>query len=167
MPEAEILVARTATVAQARIVGRATFKVSRDFREFGLRALQGGVRHLILDFSACTFMDSTFMGILTLLAIDSRGHAEILLVNVSPANRALLAGLGVAKLFRYAEMPRTGNVTWESLCRAAAGSLDPAQVAGTVLDAHQALMDADAGNVPRFRNVVELLKIETDKPPRT
>lgn len=163
MPDAEILVARSGSIAQARIIGRATFKVSQEFREFGLRAWASGVQQLVLDFSQCQIMDSTFMGVLAMLAIESRGRGTILLVNASPANRALLDGLGVSRLLRFAAQP-VPQVTWESLCRAAAGTAEMGSVAGTVLDAHQTLMDVDPANVPKFRAVVDMLRQDLDQP---
>ncbi len=163
--EAQILVARQEAVCQVRVLGRATFKISQSLREYVMRALtQGWMKSLIFDFSECTALDSTFMGVLAMIGLETKGRSEVLLVNVGKSNRNLLDGLGVSRLFRFAERP-VAEVNWNSLCQAAATVDNMNQISGTVLDAHQTLMQIDPQNVPKFQSVVDMLRQEvTSKP---
>lgn len=164
MADGQILVARQGAVAQIRVLGRATFKISQELKQFCLKAVQQqNAKDIICDFSECTALDSTFMGVLAMLGLESRGKCAIVFVNVSPANRKLLDGLGVSRLFRFATEP-VPEVTWSTLCTAAektaAASRETAEL---VLSAHQTLMNVDAGNIPKFRNVVDMLINEVEQ----
>lgn len=159
MAEAQVLVARQETVAEFRVVGRATFKVSQHVRECGMRMVRQGLKRLIVDFSECQAMDSTFMGVLVMLGIECRGKCDIVFVNVSDSNRKLLDGLGVSKVFRFAAQP-VQDVNWRTLSTAADQAPDMKDMAATMLAAHQALMDIDPENVPKFKSVVEMLAAE-------
>jgi anti-anti-sigma regulatory factor len=159
MPEARILVATSGQTAQVRVIGRGTFKVSQPLRDFAIRAIRRGATQVIIELSACTFMDSTFMGVLAMIGLENLKGTEVVIVNADERNHELLKGLGVAKLFRFAQTP-VNELEWTSLCQAAAGAVEARDVAETVLDAHRTLMAVDPENVPRFRDVVEVLAEE-------
>lgn len=159
MQEAEILVARQGTLCQVRVLGRATFKISQHLREFGVRAIQQGAKQMIFDFSECTALDSTFMGVLAMIGLEGRNKCDVIFINVNPANRKLLDGLGVSKLFRFLTQP-LAEVNWNTLACAACQTDNMNQISGTVLDAHQTLMDIDKDNIPKFQSVVEMLRNE-------
>ena len=162
MSDGEILVARKDAVIQVRLSGRATFMISKPLREYCLQALGDKVRHLIVDFSACISMDSTFMGVLTIIGLECRRRqATIVFVNTTPFLRDLLDGLGVADMFQFTTEPVT-EVTWQTLAVAAGQVTNMTQVADTVLEAHQALMNASPDNVPKFQSVVEMLTVEVN-----
>lgn len=155
--EAQILVARLADTVQIRILGRATFQVSQTLSEYGSRMLREGATCLLFEFSACEGMDSTFMGVLAMLGLDARGRARMVIVNASDQHRRLLGGIGVARLFTFAR-EATAATDWTTLCRAAADSVNVRDVAGTVLAAHETLLELDPANVPVFKDVVEYLR---------
>lgn len=161
MADAQILVAKHGDVAQMRVIGRATFKISQETREFCLRSISRGIKHLIVDFSDCQAMDSTFMGVLAMVGLESRGKCSVLFVNTTPHHRDLLEGLGVARLFKFAKEP-VPAVDFTSLCSAAEHVTDMSQVAGTVLEAHKTLMQIDPANVPKFKGVVEMLALDIE-----
>ena len=159
--ESKILVAKQGNVAQIRATGRASFKLCSDLREFCSRAMRQGVKWLIFDLSECTAMDSTFMGTLAGLGLEGRGRCDVVLVNITEANRHLLDGLGITRLFQFRVTPKA-EIDWNTLCSAVDGesAQDMAKAAPTVLAAHQTLMQADAGNIPKFKSVVEMLSAE-------
>jgi hypothetical protein len=97
-----------------------------------------------------------------MLGLESRGKCAIVFVNVNPTNRKLLDGLGVSRLFRFASDP-VPDVTWSTLCTAAEKTAASRETAELVLSAHQTLMDVDAGNIPKFRNVVDMLINEVEQ----
>lgn len=164
MSEAHILVATQPGVAVVRVIGRATFKVSRDLRDFATTQIANGVRSIVVDLSECVTMDSTFMGVLALVGIQGRDRLHLVLVNAGGNNRELLDGIGVSRVWTYADEPAP-DADWTTLCKAAAGVADNlGELAPTMLEAHQVLMDLDPANVPKFRDVVELLggEVNTD-----
>ena len=55
-----------------------------------------------------------------------------------------------------------GELNWKSLMTAANGSVNlDAKLRQLIIDAHTTLMDFDEANVPKFKDVVELMKHET------
>lgn len=155
MPEAQILVAEHEGVIGIRAVGRATFKVGRDLRSFGVKAVARGAKAVILDLADCRGMDSTFIGVLAMIGLEAKGQADLVIVNASDALQKLLHGIGLSRIWRFAEETVPAG-SWSGLCRAASeGSMGE-----TVLAAHQALMELDPENVPKFRDVVDLLRAE-------
>ena len=162
MSEAHILVATQQGVAVLRVVGRATFKISRDLRDFASARMADGVQSIVVDLSECVTMDSTFMGVLAMIGIQGRDRLHLVLVNADEENRELLDGIGVSRVWTYADEP-VPDGGWMMLCKAAAGAADNmGALAPTMLEAHRTLMDLDPANVPRFRDVVELLGSEVN-----
>jgi len=163
MPEAEILVAEKEGVVALRVVGRATFKLCRKLRDFGAKAVQKETcRGVIVDFSKCTGMDSTFMGVLAMIGLQGKGRCSLVVVNTNADLRALLDGIGVSRIWTCTDQP-VDDLTWSGMCSAASGTADMTQLADVVLKAHETLMELHEDNVPKFRNLVELLAKEMDK----
>jgi anti-anti-sigma regulatory factor len=159
LPESQVLGAFFQQFASVRVMGRATFKISCALREFGLKAIERKVVGLLLELSACESMDSTILGIIAMLGLEGRGQTELIVVNASPLVRGQIEGVGLGKLCRFTE-ESSGEVTWTNLCKAVAGSVNMADIAETVLEAHQTLMELDPENIPKFKDVVELLGAE-------
>jgi len=163
MSEAQILVAELDNVVQIRVLGRATFKISQELRDYGLRVLRHGVSNVVIELSGCSGMDSTFMGVLAMIGLEGRQQARLVIVNASKTIRHLLESIGIGRLCEFAAQP-VKDVSWQSLCQAASGSIDPAnELSQTVLEAHQALMNMDPANIPRFRDVVAILANEIEE----
>jgi len=161
MAEAQILVAKQEGCVQIRVLGRATFKISQDLRDFGAGVLQENVSSIIVDLSECQGMDSTFLGVLAMIGLQGRDTAGLVIVNADEAHRGLLESIGLSRIWTFAEKP-VRNVTWRSLCEAAVGAVDMKSVGETVLAAHRTLMDLAPENVPKFRDVVALLASEME-----
>ena len=113
-----------------------------------------------MDLKACTAMDSTFMGVLSmggLKAADNGGALEI--YNASDALKRSLADLGVDELFVFRE-GSPGAVT-ES--EDAPEKPDMLTTAVTVEEAHRKLVEADGANEPKFRAVIDLAAADVEK----
>jgi len=164
MPEEKIVVAREGDVALVRIAGRATFKISRNLREFGMMAVREGCAAFIVDLEQCTAMDSTVMGVFAMIGLEGRSSTDLIIINATELHRRLLDGIGLGKIWRYAARPTT-NATWRDLTEATAATTEMADVAPTVLAAHRALMQLKPENVPVFRDVVDMLSAEMDENP--
>ena len=52
---------------RVRVVGKGTMRESPAVREFAAQALDAGAGSLVLDLSACDYLDSTFLGCLVVL----------------------------------------------------------------------------------------------------
>jgi len=141
-----------------KVNGRGTFQNSPGVKEFVKQMIQRGHRDFVVDLDACELMDSTFMGTLAGVALRLReiGQGGLRAVNVNPRNSALLENLGLDHLFAV-ESGRAAD---------APASLRQADPAGdevtkeTVLEAHEALIEADAHNAVKFKDVVEYLRQE-------
>lgn len=160
--EAKVLVAEQDGIVAFRVIGRATFKISTELRTFAEKALAGDAIGIIVDLSKCTGMDSTFMGVLAMIALRGRGKVNLVLVNANEMHRNLLDGIGVSMVWNYAEEP-VPDVSWETLCRAAVGVAETNSETGrTILEAHRTLMELTPENVPKFKNVVEMMTNELE-----
>ncbi len=159
MAEAQILAATRNNIAAVRIVGRASFKVSEQLRQFGRREIEKGVESIIFDLSECQGMDSTILGVFAMLGLEGRGKTELVVVNASDAVRNSLDVVGVSRLCRFADQT-VADLKWSTLCEAAAGAVSTEETSETILEAHRTLMNLDEDNVPKFKDVVELLESE-------
>jgi anti-anti-sigma factor len=161
--EAQVLAARYENILVFRVQGRVTFKVSTEFREYAVKAFEDSIRCLILDLSGCITMDSTFMGVLAMIGIEGRRrNVQLLVVNADENHRKLLDGIGVSRVWEFSDTP-VPQVNFATLCEAAKGAVSMGDVAELVLEAHQTLMSLDEANVPKFKNVVDLLSLELGK----
>ena len=149
MRSSDLLVSERDGVYSVRVSGRANFEYAVPLREIAKG--NGVFRSLIIDLGSCTAMDSTFMGVLTMLALKTRrDNTSMTLYNANPALQKLLRDLGVIKLFIFAE----GTVELPGASEAAAegpGLLDTAE---TLSEAHRTLIDAEPANMEKFRDVV-------------
>lgn len=146
-----------------RVAGRGTAAFGPSLRDFLRAAATVGMRSLTFDLGQCVYMDSTFIGILAMAAMDGReAKRPVAIANAGSAPRSHLASLGVEGLFTYVETaPVEGQ--WEPLEGTASGT-EPGRLQAlgkTALEAHEALGNANPENVPRFRDVIACLRQET------
>ena len=144
-----------------KIVGRANFASSPDFKTLLNELAQKGYGHFILDLSDCVLMDSTFLGVLAGFGIKLNPHGApaergIELHNATARVSELLENLGAEHLFKATSgalqlpadvescIPEPVNPTHEQITR-------------TSLEAHQALMALNPDNVARFKDVTQFL----------
>jgi anti-sigma B factor antagonist len=161
-PSAKMLVREEADCACIRIIGRANFTSSVDFKTLVDELRQKGCECFVLDLSECLLMDSTFLGVLAGLGLKlsggngDRDRHRVELLNPSPRITELLETLGVVHLFK---------ITQGSFAPAAPAevvectSSDPskAELTRTCIEAHQTLMDISPANAARFKDVTQFL----------
>ena len=164
MSEAKILVATHGTMAQVRVIGRASFACSQSLRDFADRVAADDVKRFVVDVSECTTMDSTFMGVMAMVVTRNRDRNVTLeVVNASEKVKKLLVGLGLRALFCFSRTAG-GSVDWAGLCQATAEDAgDDLALEKTILEAHEALVDIDEGNAPKFRDVVDFLRQDLEE----
>jgi anti-sigma B factor antagonist len=172
----KILVARSADLGFIKVVGRGSFQNSGCLKAFYQQLLQQGVRRFVVDLDACTYLDSTFLGILLGLGLKLReaGNGLLHILNASPRNLELLRNLGLDRLINIdgAPAPSARNVAKgtalngtnlnglkdEHLEEIHCPVPTKAEAGPTILEAHENLMEFDPRNVPKFKDVVEFLR---------
>lgn len=161
--ESKLLFARHCGVVLFQIIGRGTYKITPGFRKCcEEQLLDPTTSGVTIDLSQCESMDSTFLGIMVMIGIKTKGKIPLLVVNAKPSHRELLDGIGVSRVWRFVDNP-VPELTWHYLAHATAGAVkNMTEMAPLVLEAHQALMELEPGNVPKFKDVVELLKNELE-----
>lgn len=164
----KILVARSADLGFIKVVGRGSFQNSGCLKAFYLQLLKDGVHRFVVDLEGCTYLDSTFLGILLGLGLKLKdgGKGLLHILNASPRNLELLRNLGLDRLI-HIDNPRAhlnGIVSDHHLEEMACPVPTRAEAAPTILEAHETLMEFDPRNVPKFKDVVEFLREDLGHP---
>ena len=161
----QVLVALRAPEALVRVSGRATFKVSGALKQFGVASVESGCRRMVLDMMDCSGMDSTFMGVLAGLAGRlRRDGGEMALVNLTARTRGLVATLGLDHVVAAFEAGKTPDAYLSAaekqlrLRELQPGREGKQETARTMLEAHEQLVEIDAANQPRFKDVLAYLR---------
>lgn len=120
--------------------------------------IQRGHRDFVVDLEECELMDSTFMGTLAGVALRLReiGQGGLRAVNVNVRNASLFENLGLDQLFTV----ETGHAANAPGTLRQAEEVDGENAKETVLEAHEALIEADAHNAVKFKDVVDYLRQE-------
>ena len=160
MEQGEIFISEKDGITFIRAKGNASFVCAPPLRELAKKLAAEPFGGLKIDLEECTWMDSTFMGMLAMLGLNAKKKgvpAEIW--NASEQNEKLLCGLGLQKVFAFLN----GEFDDGNDAPAASNACTAESNARNVLDAHQTLMDIDEANVPKFEKVVEFVKKDIDK----
>lgn len=168
MKESDLLISHRDDVYFIKVSGRANFEYAVPLRELA-RTLED-FRCVRMDMSECLAMDSTFMGVLSMIGLKAkRSGAQVELVNASEFLTKLLRDLGVEKLFTFVSGEAEDSQEYNS----AATKADLLTTAETVTEAHESLVEADESNAQKFDQViafskqdVERLKKERDNSPK-
>jgi anti-anti-sigma regulatory factor len=129
-------------------------------KEFVQRMISKGHNDFVLDLEKCELMDSTFMGTLASVAFSLRDLESGLLrvVRANTRNFSLLEGLGLDHLFQVEPEPSPSLPP--ALHKAGIPGSAPDEQRLAILEAHEALIDADPRNAVRFQDVIEYLRQE-------
>jgi anti-sigma B factor antagonist len=179
----KILVARSADLGFVKVVGRGSFQNSGCLKAFYQQLLKEGVSRFVVDLGACTYLDSTFLGILLGLGLKLKdaGSGLLHILNANARNLELLRNLGLDRLISITgatEAPpavegfstngsganQLNGVAEESLQEMPCPVPTRAEAAPTILEAHENLMEFDPRNVPKFKDVVEFLREDLGQP---
>jgi anti-anti-sigma factor len=161
-PSAKMLVMVGEQSACIRIIGRANFTSSVDFKMLVDDLRQKGCGCFVLDLSECVLMDSTFLGVLAGLGLKLSGRNGdqarhgVELFNPSPRITELLETLGVLHLFNITHGSAAPGAPTQPLEHTPANP-SKADVTRTCLEAHQTLMDISPANAARFKDVAQFL----------
>jgi anti-anti-sigma regulatory factor len=161
-PSAKLLVLVGKEFACVKIIGRANFTSSIDFKTLVSELRQKGYRYFVLDLSECVLMDSTFLGVLAGFGLKMRGpspgqeNGTIELSNPNGRITELLENLGVLPLFKLSQGPLVVPEGAEARTHTPA---DPTreEMTRACLEAHRTLMELNPENVARFKDVTHFM----------
>ena len=156
MKENDLLISNRSGFYTVTVSGRANFEYAVPLRDLARSTAEfSGFR---FDMTKCTAMDSTFMGILTMLALKAKkSGTAIEICNASPTLQRLLRDLGVAKLFTFSEAANSASGEDASAKR------DMLTTAETVEEAHRALADINPENAEKFKDVIEFTHQDVER----
>lgn len=156
---AKLLVMTGEKFVCVKIIGRANYNSSIDFRTLITELKQKGFSYFVLDLSECVLMDSTFLGVLagfglkfTLGGSGADGR-QIELYNPNARISELLENLGVLHLFRV----REGQLQANPMSEVAPQCPTKEELTKACLEAHKTLMEIHPGNVAKFKDVTQFL----------
>jgi anti-sigma B factor antagonist len=143
------------------VEGKGSFLNSAGMKEFSKEMVNRGHREFVVDLRKCPVMDSTFMGTLAMIALRLReiGQGRLHVINLNERNHDLLTNLGLDQLFTMdaCGIKEAAPAVRDSTLQAAPPA-DPSNQAETMLEAHEALVEADPENLTKFKDVLEYLK---------
>ena len=155
-----ILVGTTNKIVWIKVEGKGSFLNSAGVKEFAKEMVNRGHREFVVDLRNCPVMDSTFMGTLAMIALRLReiGQGRLHVINLNERNNDLLTSLGLDQLFSMdvCGVNQGGPPPRNTLQPAAPA--DRSAQAETMLEAHEALVEADPENLTKFKDVLEYLK---------
>lgn len=164
MNNANLMISEDGDSYIIQVSGRANFDYAVPLRELS-RNLSPNYRKIVFEMSGCTAVDSTFMGVMTMLALAARKQGKrTSICNITPTVFGLLKGLGVDKLFVFEEKEITAapGKTADSALNVAANT-EALPRARAVVDAHKALVDIEPENAAKFDKVIEFAEKDLKK----
>lgn len=152
-----------------KIVGRANFTSSIDFKTLVADLRDKGYDYFVLELSECSLMDSTFLGVLAGFGMKLNSRSGIggcrpgmVLLNPNARITELLESLGVLHLFQTShgtlEPPPGAQATEREV-----SAHSQEEVTRACLEAHQFLSSLSPENAARFKDVTQYLADDLKK----
>jgi anti-anti-sigma regulatory factor len=154
-----ILVGTANRTVWVRVEGKGSFLNSTGLKEFAKEMINRGFREFAVDLKTCPVMDSTFMGTLAGIALRLRelGQGNLRVTNLNERNNDLLGNLGLDQLFIIEPRAETPPLPAAQVPLVTAAP-DKVTQAQTMLEAHEACVEANEANAAKFKDVLEYLK---------
>lgn len=157
MKESDLLISHRDGVYFVKVSGRANFEYAVPLRELAMALNE--FKCVRLDMAECLAMDSTFMGVLSMIGLKAKkAGAKVELANASDFLKKLLRDLGVAKLFDFV-VGETDEASYDSAARKS----DLLTTAETVTEAHEKLVEANESNAQKFDQVIAFAKQDVER----
>ncbi|MCQ2352382.1 MAG: STAS domain-containing protein [Victivallaceae bacterium] len=158
MNSGDLLISNRDGAFEVTVSGRANFEYAVPLRDIARKPEM--IRSIKIDLSACQAMDSTFMGVLTMLSVAlRRTQITVELCNASEHLVASLRGLGVQKLFKFT----TANLTQGNPGAATGKAVSQLDLAETVAEAHKELAAENSANAEKFAAVIQYAEEDVKK----
>jgi anti-anti-sigma factor len=118
-----------------------------------------GTREVCIDLSACSGMDSTFMGVLVGFSqVLTHFGGRLVVINPTDHNLKLLNMLGVCDVLPV--VARTGSADLEFVTIPSSPSISPTQRLEIIRRAHQHLVSLNQGNEAKFSAFLRALEAD-------
>lgn len=142
-----------------KVEGKGSFLNSGGVKEFAKEMINRGHREFVIDLRNCPVMDSTFMGTMAGVSLKLRelGQGTLSVINLNDRNKDLLCNLGLDQLF-VMDRRSAKDADEAPAQKPLEQAVDRIQQARTMLEAHEALVEADPENLTKFKDVLEYLK---------
>lgn len=147
-------------VACVRVTGQAKFRAATDFKNLLLQLQQDGCTEIILDLTQCPLMDSTFLGVMTVMsrkceAAKKEGKPCSLKL-YHPSERILeaLANFEILGSFTIIKDPPEVG----AFRRVEDSNANRLDMTRTCHEAHKALMETCEENARRFKDATEFFE---------
>lgn len=142
-----------------RVCGRGTFSNCQAIQKYISKMVEEGFSDVVVDSSECSYMDSSFLGTLTGIAIRLRKlfKKKLEVANIDPKVKETVCTIGLNHIFNLSERDDLGKIPVTQLVIATAGKKELAE---QMLHAHNLLMELSSENKERFQHVKELLEQE-------
>ncbi len=161
MKESDLLISHRDGIYSVKVSGRANFDYAVPLREMA-QTLDDDFKCVRLDMADCIAMDSTFMGVLSMIGLKARrGGASVELLNAPDNLRKLLRDLGVVKLFTFTTGVDDAAPDWNNT--AGRKKNDLLTTAETVAEAHRTLVEADGSNLEKFDQVIKFADQDVER----
>ena len=132
------------------VSGRANFDYAVPLRTLAEQLLPGN--WIQIDLENCTAMDSTFMGVLTMIALKLR----------KSGSKAMILGAD-ENLQKLLDLVTEDENTSDGKNIEVASASDMLTTAKTVAEAHRALVGADSSNAEKFKQVIEFADQDVER----
>lgn len=167
-PQSGYLVARLGVTVYIRALGLANMRNAPMLDSFLASSQAEGAVTACIDLSACSGMDSTFMGLLVGHAKMRTDHGgRLVIVNPSSGNARLLRMLGVDVVVPMVETHALPEI--EFLALPSDPSLDVQERMAVIQRAHQNLVRLSDANKAKFSAFLQVLETDLarlgEKPP--
>ena len=166
--QSSILVGCANKVVWIRVQGKGSFLNSSGLKEFARKMTNRGHREFVVDLRDCPVMDSTFMGTLAGIALRLRelGQGNLHVTNLNERNGDLLRNLGLDQLFAIdlCGIKAPGEAAAAEPITSSDSGDARSEQARTMIEAHEALVEAAPENLTKFKDVLEYLKQDLNQP---
>lgn len=158
--ETSILVGVAQGTVWIRVDGKGSFQNSTSLKDFSREMLARGHKRFIVDLRCCPLMDSTFMGTLAGIALKLHGveNGGVEIVNMNDRTRSLLSNLGLDQLLSLQPLAEGGVSVPCETQSLPKDHCDKVTQATTMLEAHEAVVEANPQNEAKFKDVLEYLR---------
>lgn len=155
-------VARHEEAAYVKAVGMANMRVAPTLDAFLRDQAGDGLNTVIIDLSACSGMDSTFMGLLIGMEnLFSGKGGRVTVVNPGSSNRRLLDMLGVSTIVRVIDEHEVPELAFANLDGVALSARAQAKM---MKKAHEELSAISEENAAKFKAFLTALEADLAKP---
>lgn len=161
-PEASFLVNPYEDPVRVVVRGKACFQNCGPVSDFLKRLIDQGRRDFVIDFEACTGMDSTFMGILAgaVRRLSARKEPwKVVLCQLKGRNLQTIRNLGLDRLMEVSTGP-VGEPTDPK--EALPSGKEAVADSKTVLTAHEDLASIDEANQSKFQDVIDFMRSQNE-----